>query len=598
MRIRHQTTRATIAAVLLGLFLCASARAQQASVFDQVPADALVVVRVKNLSATNKKLAKMIKELGLDQMQPELADPLGTLQKAGHLEKGLNTDGDLAFAFLDPKLTGGNPEKSMVFVIPVTDFKAFVGNFKDAKEEGGVTKASPPEGGEDVYLAQWGKFAAVSPAKEVLAKKPTGLKLQGVIAKEADTKDLLVYANMNAIRPMALPQLKDGRQQLMKEVDDGLNMAGDMGKKFGPVVRALVGQVVNVAEGFLNDATGATLGIGLSDAGVTTTVLADFKPDSYAGKLASQQKTTNQPLVAGLPDRKYFMFGGSVQDPKLAVRVASDFLDPVTKELANVPEGKAIANAVDALKKTMAAVTGSSIGIVAPSGALGQESLIQEVVVMQGDAAAIAAGERQMMQATADIMKMIPQQQGMSTKFEMKPGGKTVAGVQLDTFETKINVDENNPEAAQVKQIMAMVYGPSGQTGVMGQVGPKTYVLVQGGNDQLISDAIGAAKANSPVGAAAAQSVKTVASHLPQNRTAEFYIEVDEIVSTALRYAKGFGVGGNMQLKGDLPPIGAAVACEQNAIRMDGFIPLDLVKGLVSFGMEAQKQMNKPGGGL
>src|SRR5207248_828253 len=48
MRIRRQTTRATIAAVLLGLFLCASARAQQASVFDQVPADALVVVRVKN----------------------------------------------------------------------------------------------------------------------------------------------------------------------------------------------------------------------------------------------------------------------------------------------------------------------------------------------------------------------------------------------------------------------------------------------------------------------------------------------------------------------------------------------------------------------
>jgi hypothetical protein len=133
---------------------------------------------------------------------------------------------------------------------------------------------------------------------------------------------------------------------------------------------------------------------------------------------------------------------------------------------------------------------------------------------------------------------------------------------------------------------------------VMGQVGPKTYVLVQGGNDQLISDAIGAAKGNAAVGAAAAQNVKTVASHLPQNRTAEFYIEVDEIVSTALRYAKGFGVGGNMQLKGDLPPIGAAVACEQNAIRMDGFIPLDLVKGLVSFGMEAQKQMNKPGGGL
>src|SRR5690349_6000061 len=186
MRIRRQTATTTIAAVLIGLLLCAGARAQQASVLDQVPGDALIVVRVKNLSATNKKVAKVIKELGLDQMQPELADPLGALQKEGHLDKGLNTNGDLAFAFLDPKVTGGDHEKSMVFVVPVTDFKAFVGNFKNPKEEGGVTKASPPEGGEDFYLAQWGNFAAVSPAKEVLAKKPTGVKLQGVIAKEAD----------------------------------------------------------------------------------------------------------------------------------------------------------------------------------------------------------------------------------------------------------------------------------------------------------------------------------------------------------------------------------------------------------------------------
>ena len=39
--------------------------------------------------------------------------------------------------------------------------------------------------------------------------------------------------------------------------------------------------------------------------------------------------------------------------------------------------------------------------------------------------------------------------------------------------------------------------------------------------------------------------MKSVASHLPQNRTAEFYVEVDNIVTTGLRYAKGFGVGGN-----------------------------------------------------
>jgi len=597
MRIRRQVTT-TIVAVLIGLFLCASARAQQAGVLDQVPGDALVVVRVKNLSETNKKLAKYMKELGLDQMQPELADPLGALQQQGHLQKGLNTNGDLAFAFLNPEAFGGDPEKSMVFVFPVTDFKAFVGNFKDPKEEGGVTKASPPDGGEDVYLAQWGNFAAVSPAKEVLAKKPTGVKLQGAIAKEADANDLIVYANMNSIRPLVLPHIKDGRQMLMAQVDDAMNNIGDAGKKFAPVVRALVNQIANVTEGFLNDSTGVTLGFSLGDAGVTSTLLADFKPDSYAGKLVAQQKNTNQPLTTGLPDRTYFAFGGTVQDPQVATRVFSDFLDPITKELANIPEGKSINTAVEAFKKTIGATTGNSMGWVAPS-APGQESLFQQIVVMHGDAAAIQAGERQMMQSMADLMKMVPQQQGMSSSFEMKQGAKNVAGVSLDAYEQKFNLDDKNPQAAQLKQIMSMIYGPNGQSGVMGQVGPKTFIVVQGGTDQLISDAIGAAKGNAAPGGAAAQSVKSVASHLPQNRTAEFYVEVDNIVNTGLKFAKANGFApGNLKLQGDLPPIGAACASEQNAVRVDGFIPLDLVKGLVAFGIEAQKQMGKPGGGL
>ena len=428
-------------------------------------------------------------------MAPELADPLGALQQQGHLQKGLNTDGDLAFAFLDPKLTGGDPEKSLRLRLP------------GERLQGVRRQLQGPEGrrrrrheglaagrGEDVYLAQWGNFAAVSPAKAVLAKKPTGVKLQGAIAKEADAKDLIVYANMNAIRPLVLPQVKNGRQELMKQVDDGLNMAGDMGKKFAPVVR-LVNQIVNVAEGYLNDATGETLGLGLSDAGVTATLLTDFKPDSYAGKTIAQQKNTNQPLAVGLPDRKFFMFGGSVQDPKLAAKVLGDFLDPITKELANVPEGKAIANAVDAIEEDDGRHHRQQLRMIAPTGAR-VRSVIQQVVVIQGDAPAIHAGERQMMQATADIMKLIPQQQGIDRVVRDEARRKNVAGVTLDSYETKINGDENSPEVAQFKQIMAMVYGPFGQRGSWGRSTRRRVIMVQGGNDQLVSDAVGSAKAN------------------------------------------------------------------------------------------------------
>ena len=45
--------------------------------------------------------------------------------------------------------------------------------------------------------------------------------------------------------------------------------------------------------------------------------MAEFEPSSYLGKLAAGIKNTDGPLTAGLPDRRYFVFGGSSSDPKM-----------------------------------------------------------------------------------------------------------------------------------------------------------------------------------------------------------------------------------------------------------------------------------------
>ncbi len=63
-----------VAGVVAALLLAGRAQAQ---VMDQVPSDALAVLRIKDLDAVSKKAGKMAKELGLDQMSPELGDPLG-----------------------------------------------------------------------------------------------------------------------------------------------------------------------------------------------------------------------------------------------------------------------------------------------------------------------------------------------------------------------------------------------------------------------------------------------------------------------------------------------------------------------------------------
>jgi len=94
--------------------------------------------------------------------------------------------------------------------------------------------------------------------------------------------------------------------------------------------------------------------------------------------------------------------------------------------------------------------------------------------------------------------------------------------------------------------------------------------------------------------------VKLVASHLPSHNTGVYYIALDNIVTTAVRYAQGFGLPIKMKLPHDLPPVGMAFGGEGSAIRMDTFIPATTVQSLVSAGLQAYSQMQQAnkGGGL
>jgi hypothetical protein len=589
MRIRSRIVAVTALAAML---LWAAAPSAHAQVMDQVPSDALVVLKIKNLDQANKKIAKFAKGLGLDQMDPRWADPLGSLEQEAKLGKGVNRGGDLAFAFLDPDKFGGNPEQSIVVLVPVSDYKGFLGNFKDTADEGGVTKATPQEGDEDVYLSQWGKYAAISPNKDVVAKKPTGgIKLQGAAARESEAKDAIIYVNMKAVSPKLLPHLREGREQMIQEVVGGLE-GDENARKFAPVARAVMNQLMNLPERILTDTRSATLGLSLVDEGITGTLMAEFEPGSYLGKLAGGIKNTDAPLTAGLPDRRYFVFGGGISDPKTTSQLLSDILDPITKELAQIEEVKPFMGALEAWKKATASMTGQSFGWVAPQGRLGEESLVQQVQVIRGDSRAIHDSMRQTVRAVTDLMKMIPNQPGggEAVKFNLKQGGKTVGGVALDTFETKMNLPEDNPAADQVNQVMAMIYGPAGQTGVMGAVDAKTFVVIQGGNDKLISDAVAAAKGSDDRLSNQA-GVKMVSAQLPKSRAGVVYVNVEAIVNTGIMAGQQFGaLPNNLRVKPNLPPVGMAVASEGSAIRMDGFVPNALIQGLMATALEAQKQ--------
>ncbi|HMO27311.1 MAG TPA: hypothetical protein PKB10_13690, partial [Tepidisphaeraceae bacterium] len=155
--------RRCVAAVLAVVLIATGARA---SVFEQAPADALVVIRVNNLEQVSGRLGKLARDLGIAAMVPPAQDPLGAAQDALGIANGLNKTGDAAFVVIDPdQVDDGEP---VYLVLPVSDYQAFLGNFADATTEGEVSVIRFGPGGEPSYMANWGEYAVISPNRSLV----------------------------------------------------------------------------------------------------------------------------------------------------------------------------------------------------------------------------------------------------------------------------------------------------------------------------------------------------------------------------------------------------------------------------------------------
>jgi hypothetical protein len=588
-----------MAVVVLTLLVgTAAARAQ---VLKQLPANAYVVVKLNNAEAVSQRLGALMQRLGLANFNPDLADPLAALKKQINIKDGFDAKGEIALAvYEDP---AGGPEPLGLALIAVTDYKAFLGNLAAVKDEGdGISSFTPKEGAETVFVANWGTYAAATNNKAMLAKKPEGMTIASAAAqKQFDKADVVMYANTKHIAAKVLPLWKEGKPQWLAMVDQGLAGVPNMQPKYVPVLKALVVQLLNTAEETLLDTNGSTIALNLTKDGVTATVVADFLPDSYIGKINAGMANSDANLVAGLPNRKFFATVGGTMSPAVTTQLINDWLGPIVKELNAVgPEAKPILDLVDALKQMPEAVKTSSVAYAVPTGAPGQQALFQVAGVIQGDSAKVADIQRKAQKGAMEMMKMLPNQ-GMTMDFKLEEGAATVADVKLDKVTNKFILDPNNPQAQQAKPMFDMMYGPNGMSGVMGAINATTYVQALGGDDEFNTAVVTAAKSNN--GAyAQLPHVKSVAAQLPQNRCMVAYVHLDNIVTTALTYAAQFGFRVPLKLQPDLPPLGVSVGTEGSAIRIDMVISNELIENAVSATMQMMMMRQgggaRPGGGL
>jgi hypothetical protein len=603
MKVRN---RLMMSVALLVLALAAGAQAQ---VLDQVPSNAIAVLKVKSLSGLNAKVIKLANAWGIDEMVPEFKDPLGSILEKGHMSQGVNKDGDMAIAFFPvaeaapasapaeaAAENGGGarglentPPPQVLGLIPVSDYKAFVGNFTDPHEDGEITTATSPDDKKPVYLAHWGDFAAISDVKTLLDNKPTGFKLAGLAAQEAE-KDITVFANMEQLRAFG-PKLKEQRQKLWDEMSKNLGQ-DEASKKLGPVLKAVVDMYMNAVQDYIEQGTSGVASIDLSDAGINAATFAEFQPDSRLGKnFAHLRGNSAGSALAGLPDRKYFAAGGYSVDGKVAEEMLSNLADPVIAELGQAgDQWKSLGDVVSAVKAVVGLTNSSAAGYIVPTGAPGQEAILQAVSVSTGDAKGIRDTNRKMFTALADLMKNGPQSANAPVTVDFKPDDKTVDGVSFDHFQSALAMDQNDPRAAQAQGAISLLFGPNGIGSYGGVVDDSHYVVVSGGNDELITDLIASAKAGKDA-ISLRPSVATVASHLSKNPVLIYYIFLDQIATSATKLAANFGFPIKLNLPENLPPIGVSAAANGPSIRFEAFIPSDLVQNLISAALKARQDM-------
>jgi len=574
-------------ALLIAVALVGRAQGQA---LEQVPSNATGVFTVKNLQALSDKIAKLAKTLGVDQMEPRFADPLGSLMTEMDVKQGLNKSGDMAIGFIKPTKGAEKQEPDLVVVLPVDDYKAFLENFDNVKDTGnGISEATVKKNNEKLLIVYRGKYAVAAMNKD-LVSGPGGFKLQGSAVKEAQTRDALLYIDLKSIRSELQDGYQKAREEFKKALEDPNNpaAAAGMNVKMPPFVFAMYDKA---ATELINGTRTLAISFNLNDVGLGAALLGDFEPDSYVGKLVAKSKNADRSVLSGLPDRQYLMYGGATLTPEVTQTLFNDFVDILKKNPGDMKK-EDIEKYSETARKSLGSMKSVNFGLVQPQQG---EPFIQVVELIRGDANQILDTSKQAMPFTNNMMSGMNNQKA---KASIKLGDPTtVDGVKLTPYTVNMEFDEKDATAAQQKQIMAMMYGPNGISGQMGVINPNLFLSIMTPNQQLVSDAIAAAKADKDT-LSKSEALKSVADQLPKQRGAEFYIALDNIAMTAVAVAKQQGLPVQFKLPPNLPPIGVSMASDGNTCRIDGFIPTRLVESMTAAVLQAMNNQGGAGKGI
>lgn len=549
---------------------------------DRVPTDAPLVMGVDNLDNFTQRSRALLSALGSGAAADDNAGAAGAgLPGTGMLRmldrfdqvQGLNRAGSAAVYTL-AQGDGADAEApaAMFFVLPVTNFAEFVASMGG---DAGEQAAGAAKGVHEIKIGNRSDFARdigngyalVGPDAQLLAdvtpatgQLATHTARLGVVGGQvAEQTELLAIAHVPALGD----RIRDGYEQRMRGMQGMMGMAGAVMDPRD--VRAFVESARAVVDNFARDAEVAILGVGLSDAGVSIDLAAQFKADSQlAGYMASPGDTAP---ALGLLQQGPFLFAAGVDTRAAGVK-------HILGEVLNGPGGGDEAEA-EAGGLAGALPTTDRLGLLVSASRAGmQRGLLSQTTFVVGgsDVKALHAIARKGIEQAGEDQAS----PGAATKVTYTESSDTVAGVQVDGYSI-VPAQGANPDVAFIQGFLV---SPT----TRGFVAPlENAVITTTHNNKLLLQQTIQASQGKGATFAQATDVQGIQALLPKDRSIEAYVGAKPLLQFAVQAMSLQGAAVEWTAPDTLSPIGLGVATRDAGFHARLVLPTDVVRTLTDF---------------
>ena len=547
-----------------------AAQAGVPAVLQQVPVDAQVIIAIPRLAGLSKKLAIVNQKLGLNQLQ--MNNSLGFAKAMVGLMAGIDDDGGAALVFTAlplPQPAQARPEgqPKAVLLLPVRDYKLFLSNFGPAgSESDGINQIQIMN--KPVFARRSGGFAVLGIDRQPVADfRPPPADAAGrfdrfgqqVLSKS----DISIVVDLAGVGRAARPAIR-------RELDQ----MGRMFKQFGGQLDAQAMRFMDAYLDIYGDVIDAVLrdgdvylqGIDISGRGVGFTSVFRFKSGS---KLATgfARNPVEAPSLNRLPDRPY-LFAMTMNTSTLPIRQwAKDIADVFPKESGWDKLFAQTEQLIDASGQDWQTV------MYAPeAGAEGP--------FMKGLYVVTTRNPGDYMRAYRSLMTQLDQldMNGFGYDVTFQPEARQIAGHPIDQYSIKFRASDQFRE--QLGQAADAFQDQNGSVFHLDDV----VVIATNADERLLAEAIEAAGGTGGTGGTGGletdPGIASARKRLPKHNVAQFYLNVGSLVKTMSNLNPRAVPAAAVELPGNLPPIGAAVAINQGSIAMRGHVPMSVIRAI------------------